>query len=168
MNNIVLKPLIKKVFYKADEEIRTLDPLLGKEMLYHWATSAGCGFVRCALTHQSCTTKVQMVNWRVNKPDGIHPQKPLSHWMPQGLWKLRNRLHKRRNRVQAIAWGYFSQAAGKHARRRPGNEPISLNAKGARALKAKYWNRVSYACCTKKKISPLIITNNAKKTTLCT
>ena len=26
---------------KADEEIRTLDPLLGKEMLYHWATSAG-------------------------------------------------------------------------------------------------------------------------------
>ena len=25
----------KKYYLKADEEIRTLDPLLGKEMLYH-------------------------------------------------------------------------------------------------------------------------------------
>ena len=28
-------PELKERLYQADEEIRTLDPLLGKEMLYH-------------------------------------------------------------------------------------------------------------------------------------
>ena len=36
----IKKPIQRQGFERADEEIRTLDILLGKEMLYHWATSA--------------------------------------------------------------------------------------------------------------------------------
>ena len=44
---------------KADEEIRTLDPLLGKEMLYHGATSATRKVVPCA--PRACNTEVPLV-----------------------------------------------------------------------------------------------------------
>ena len=45
---------------KADEEIRTLDPLLGKEMLYHWATSAEEGETQPPVYHAPSTCHESM------------------------------------------------------------------------------------------------------------
>ena len=35
LNKLLTQNLIEECSLQADEEIRTLDPLLGKEMLYH-------------------------------------------------------------------------------------------------------------------------------------